>query len=132
MANEQQQIRVLCNGKETTGPAEISVLSSRDAALRGLKAFAMTALAALCTIMIPGVHFLSVPLGLLASPVIGILVFLKGRASIKGMLGDFLCPQCSAANHMDYQEGKPPYFGSCQSCKNPYQVFPLIESSRTD
>lgn len=118
------QLRVVSSGKETTGPATIRRVTQRDAVLRGLKTFALTALAALCTIIIPGVHFLSVPGGLIASPIVGFLVFLKSRGTIRGMSGSFNCPQCGQSNTLEYQEGKPPYFGSCTSCKNPYQVFP--------
>lgn len=118
------QMRVLSNGKETTGPAHIRVVTQREAVIRGLKTCGLTILAALCTIIIPGVHFISVPGGLIAAPIVGVLVFLKSRGAIHGMSGTFNCPQCGQSNTMEYQEGKPPYFGSCASCKNPFQAFP--------
>lgn len=120
----KDQMRVLSNGKESKGQGTIVLITPRDAVLRGLKTFALTALAALCTIIIPGVHFLSVPGGLIAAPIVGIMVFMKSRGTIRGMSGTFPCPQCQHINRLDYQEGKPPYFGSCTACKNPYQVFP--------
>ncbi|MDQ3233476.1 MAG: hypothetical protein M3Q07_16790 [Pseudobdellovibrionaceae bacterium] len=120
----ERQLRAVSGEKETIGPAAIRMLTPRDAALRGLKTFALTALAALCTIIIPGVHFLSVPGGLIAAPIVGILVFLKSRGTIHGMSGSFPCPHCGQSNTLEYQEGKPPYFGSCPQCKNPYQVWP--------
>jgi hypothetical protein len=119
------QLRVVANGKESTGPAFVRRITQRDAVLRGLKTFGLTVLAALCTIIIPGVHFISVPGGLIAAPIIGVLVFMKSRGTIHGMSGSFTCPECGKTNTMEYQEGKPPYFGSCTSCKNPYQVFPI-------
>lgn len=119
------QLRVISNGKETKGPAHIRVVTQREALIRGLKTFGLTVLAALCTIIIPGVHFISVPGGLIAAPLVGVMVFLKSRGSIHGVSGSFSCPQCGQNNVMEYQEGKPPYFGSCTSCKNPYQVFPV-------
>ncbi len=118
------QLRVISNGKEAKGAAHIHIITQREALIRGLKTFGLTVLAALCTIIIPGVHFLSVPGGLIAAPLIGIMVFLKSRGAIDGMSGTFHCPQCGQSNAMEYQEGKPPYFGSCTSCKNPCQVFP--------
>jgi hypothetical protein len=116
---------VLCNGKEVTGPAQIRRTTQRDAVMRGLKTFGLTVLAALCTIIIPGVHFISVPGGLIAAPIVGVMVFLKSRGTVRGMSGSFQCPQCGQSNILEYQEGKPPYFGSCTSCKNPYQAFPV-------
>jgi hypothetical protein len=118
------QLRVVANGKEAKGPAHIRRITQRDAMLRGFKTAGLTVLAALCTIIIPGVHFISVPGGLIAAPIVGVLVFLKSRGSIHGMSGSFPCPVCGQPNVMEYQEGKPPYFGSCTSCKDPYQVFP--------
>ncbi len=118
------QLRVILSGKETKGPAHIHVVTQREALIRGFKTFGLTVLAALCTIIIPGVHFISVPGGLIAAPLVGIMVFLKSRGTVHGMSGTFSCPQCGQHNVMEYQEGKPPYFGSCASCKNPYQVFP--------
>jgi hypothetical protein len=119
------QLRVISNGKEVTGPAHIRRVTQRDAVLRGLKTFALTVLAALCTIIIPGVHFISVPGGLIAAPIVGVMVFLKSRGTIHGMSGSFSCPQCGQNNVLEYQVGKPPYFGSCPACKNPYQAFPV-------
>lgn len=124
MKSQTMKLRAVLNNKESEGPADIQLLTARDALVRGLKTFAMVAVAALCTIIIPGVHFLSVPGGLIAAPIFGVLVFMKSRGAIKGMSGEFNCPECRTLNRMEYQEGKPPYYGSCVSCKNPYQVFP--------
>jgi hypothetical protein len=71
------------------------------------------------------VHFISVPGGLIAAPIVGIMVFLKSRGTIHGMSGSFPCPQCGHSNILEFQVGKPPYFGSCPACKNPYQAFPV-------
>ncbi|WP_141730987.1 hypothetical protein [Oligoflexus tunisiensis] len=118
------QMRVVSSGKEITGSARIVHVTQRDAVLRGLKTFALTVLAALATIIIPGVHFISVPGGLIAAPIVGVMVFMKSRGAVKGMSGSFTCPQCGGSNVLDYQEGKPPYYGSCPTCKSPYQAFP--------
>jgi hypothetical protein len=125
MNNEAEGLmRVVSSGKEITGPARIAHVTQRDAAFRGLKTFALTVLAALATIIIPGVHFISVPGGLIAAPIVGVLVFLKSRGAIKGMSGSFACPQCGGSIVLEYQEGKPPYYGSCPACKNPYEASP--------
>ena len=72
-AESDGQLRVVVNGKEAKGPAHIRRVTQRDAVLRGFKTAGLTVLAALCTIIIPGVHFLSVPGGLIAAPIVLLL-----------------------------------------------------------
>lgn len=120
----EKKLRVLCNGKEAQGPAEIKLVSSSGAAVRGLKSFGMAFFGGLLVLPIPLVHIFGAIL-LIASPFAGLFVALKSRGQIEGMAGSFDCPDCGAANVMEYQEGKAPFYGSCINCKNPYQVFPL-------
>ncbi|MCX6131171.1 MAG: hypothetical protein NTX25_19200 [Proteobacteria bacterium] len=127
--NQYEQFEVLCANKHHECQAKLEIYSVRDSLVRALKTGAMVALAALCTIIIPGVHFLSVPLGLISSPIIATVVFFKNKGQIKGLSANFMCPNCQKENDFAYQEGRPPYFGSCIACKNPYQIISV--SKRT-
>ena len=115
-------VKILSLNRELDCQAIIDLNSSSDALGKGLKTGGLVAMAALCTIVIPGVHFLSVPTGLLISPIIGLLVFVKSRGKIKSVEAKFQCLQCRAEIHHQKEQGKLPYFGSCSQCKVPYQI----------
>jgi hypothetical protein len=116
-------LRALCNNKESIGPAVILYVSNWEAWKRALKTFALAFLGGLLVFPIPLVHIFGAIL-VVTSPIAAIFVFVKSRGMIQGLSGSFDCPSCHAPNTMEYQEGKPPYYGSCQACKNPYQIYP--------
>ena len=120
----ENRLRALCNNKETQGPAVIKLVSTPGAIKRGVKSFFLALIGGIFITPIPGAHIVGILL-LVAAPIAGFVVFFKSRGMIEGMSGSFDCPSCGTPNVMEYQEGKPPFYGSCVSCKNPYQVFPL-------
>lgn len=121
------RLRVSSDGKDWTGRAQIRRVSLRDAVQRGIKAGGLVALAALSTIIVPGVHFISVPGGLLAAPVVALLVFTRLKGSVSGVAGAFPCPHCGSLNTIDINDGRPPYYGSCSGCQSPYDAWPEAE-----
>lgn len=86
--------------------------------------FALTLLGAILSIVLPGLHFITVPLGILASPFVGVYFYITSKGTVKRMTGDFLCPECQANNHMAFRT--PPYSGNCPQCQLDFQVTPLL------
>ncbi len=86
--------------------------------------FVLTLLAAILSIVLPGLHFITVPLGVLASPFVGIYFYRRtSKGAVKQINGDFLCPECQANNHVAFR-GAPPYSYKCVQCQHDLQVRP--------
>lgn len=117
-------LRAIVNNKEVLGSAEIRHVASHGAILRAAKAFFLALIGGIIVLPIPLVHIFGAIL-IVGSPIAAIVVFFKSRGMVEGMSGRFHCPDCKADNIVEYQEGKPPYYGSCAGCRNPYQVFPV-------
>lgn len=88
--------------------------------------FVLTLLGAILSIVLPGLHFITVPLGVLASPFVGIYVFFTRKGVVKWVTGNFLCPECQANNHVAFR-GPPPYSVNCVQCEHRLHVAPLQE-----
>lgn len=93
--------------------------------------FVLTLSGALLTIILPGLHFVTVPLGVLASPFVGIYFFISGKGAVNRMTGDFQCPECQANNQVAFR-ASPPYFGNCVQCQHAFKAVPLIEGVAAD
>jgi hypothetical protein len=88
-----------------------------------MKMFVLTVLVAIISIILPGLHFITVPLGILASPFIGIYIYFTRKGAVKRMTGEFFCPECQANNHVAFR-GSPPYSYKCVQCQHDFQVRP--------
>lgn len=87
--------------------------------------FVLTLLGAILSIVLPGLHFITVPLGILASPFVGIYFYRTRKGTVKRIVGDFLCPECRANNHVTFRAA-PPYFGNCIQCQHDFQLALLL------
>lgn len=87
--------------------------------------FVLTLLGAILSILLPGLHFITVPLGLLASPFVGIYVFFSRKGAVKRMTGEFSCPECQTNNDVAFR-GPPSYFVNCVQCQHGLQVAPML------
>jgi Zn ribbon nucleic-acid-binding protein len=87
--------------------------------------FVLTLLGAVLSILLPGLHFITVPLGVLASPFVGMYVFLTRKGAVKRTAGEFSCPECQASNDVAFR-GSPSYFVNCVQCQHSLQVAPLL------
>ncbi|MBY0575278.1 MAG: hypothetical protein K2P67_01615 [Gallionellaceae bacterium] len=119
-----QSLQVHCNNKETVVSGQVEFYTTGGAALQGIKMFVLTLLGAILSIVLPGLHFITVPLGILASPFIGFYFFRTRKGAVKRITGDFLCPECQASNYMAFRAA-PYYFGNCVQCQHEFQVIPL-------
>lgn len=117
-------LQVHSNDKETVGGCQVEFYTTRGALLQGMLMFILTLLGAIFSIVLPGLHFITVPLGILASPFVGVYFFITRKGAVKRMTGDFLCPECQANNHVDFRA--PPYTGNCAQCRHDFQLVPLL------
>ena len=128
MSSNLYPMQVYCNGKETVGSCQIEFYTNGAAIFRGVKMFVLVLFGAICSIVLPGLHFVTVPLGVLASPLVGIYFFFISKGAVKRTDGEFVCPECQATNHVTYRAGTPPYVGNCVQCQHHFEATPLLES----
>jgi hypothetical protein len=126
MNQTSHQMQVHCNGKEAVGSCQVELYTTGGAALKGVKMFVLVLFGAVLTVVLPGLHFVTVPFGVLASPFVGIYFFVTRKGAVKTMTGDFLCPECQANNHVEFKKGLPPYFGQCVQCQHDFQAESLL------
>lgn len=126
MSHNHAAIHIRCNGKESHGAGQVTFYTTGGAVLRGLKFFGLTLLGAVFSILLPGLHFITVPLGLLAAPFVGIFGFMSSRDAIRKLEGAFQCPECNSENPLLFRARQPPYYGDCIQCKSPYAVTPIL------
>lgn len=93
--------------------------------------FALTLFGAIFSIVLPGLHFITVPLGILISPFVGVYFYVASKDSVKMMAGEFLCPECQANNHVAFR-GRPPYSSKCVQCENDFKAEPLLQVESTE
>lgn len=117
-------LQVHCNNKETVGSCLIEFYTTKGAFLQGTKMFVLTLLGAIASVVLPGLHFITVPLGILASPFVGAYFYYTRKGAVKWITGDFLCPECQANNHVAFR--RPPYSGNCVQCQYDFQAVPLL------
>lgn len=125
MSQVPHPLQVHCNDKEASGSCQVEFYTTAGAFLQGITMFVLTLLGAILSILLPGLHFITVPLGVLASPFVGIYVFLSRKGAVKRMTGDFFCPECQANNDMAFR-GPPPYSNKCVQCQHDFQAAPLL------
>lgn len=125
MSQALHPLQVHCNDKETTGSCQVEFYTTAGAVRKGIMMFVLTLLGAILSILLPGLHFITVPLGVLASPFVGIYVFLSRKGAVKRMTGDFFCPECQAKNEVAFR-GPPPYSSRCVQCQHEFQAAPSL------
>jgi Zn ribbon nucleic-acid-binding protein len=118
-------MRVTSADNETVGSFQVELYSPRQAARKGVK-MALTALfLAILSVVLPVIHFVSVPLGILASPFVGIYYYLTRKGTPKCMTADFVCPDCQASNHVAAPKMAELYESVCVQCQHKIQLTPL-------
>ena len=120
-----QTLQVQCNDKESVGRCQVEFYTTGGAVFQGIKMFVLTLLTAIFSILLPGLHFITVPLGIVASPFIGGYFFFTSKGALKRMTGEFICPECQANNHVAFR-GPSPYSYTCVQCQHGLQVAPLL------
>ncbi|MDR2187724.1 MAG: hypothetical protein LBE62_06685 [Azonexus sp.] len=81
-------------GGRADGVLEVRQLSLSERALRGAVGLGLTWLLAAMSVVLPGIHFVSVPLLLLAGPVVA---FLRYRRTTRNERISGACPTCGRA-----------------------------------
>lgn len=117
-------LQVLCSNKETVGSCQVEFYTSKGALLQGTKMFVLTLCGAIFSVVLPGLHFITVPLGILASPFVGVYVYYTRKDALKWITGDFICPDCQATNHVAFR--RHPCSGTCAQCQHTFQAAPLF------
>jgi hypothetical protein len=75
MEETSHAIQVKSADKETVGSYRLEYYTPGEARSKGIKMFFVTLAAAIVSVVLPGVHFVSVPLGILASPLVGVYFY---------------------------------------------------------
>ncbi len=131
MMNQTQipiPLNVSYQDKKSVGCCQVEFHTRGSAVRKGLTAFILTLLAASVSILLPGLHFITVPLGIVASPFVGAYFFITSKGRMKRMDGEFSCPECQAINHVSFR-GIPPYNFNCVQCLNELRIAPLLPDS---
>jgi len=116
MEGTSHSILVKSADKETVGDYRLDYYTPTEARRKGVKMFLVTLAAAIVSVVLPGVHFVSVPLGILASPLVGIYFYKTRKDAAKSMTADFVCPECQAKNHVASPDIRAYYVSQCASC----------------
>lgn len=128
---ETCRLRVTCNEKETIGNCRIDHYTRKEALFKGIKMWLIVMLVSALSIVIPLVHFVSVPVGLALSPLVGLYYFFTRRGAPKRVIGDFLCPECQSKNHVETVRIDKHYFGECAHCHREFEMVPQPSGART-
>jgi hypothetical protein len=113
LLHQNQKLSILC---------ELVPADKGEALASGLK-FGFGALGlTLLTIFIPIVHFVSVPLGLIFSPIIGFAVY-KIYSMSQQLSGSFQCPSCQSPQKFLVEKTG----NTLLMCKQCNHDFPLYE-----
>jgi len=88
------EISLLVEGIAQTVAVQVTICSPAQARRKGVAIGFLVALGAAVSIFIPIVHFLSVPLGLIAAPVAGYAAYRIHLNSVDIITGGLTCPHC--------------------------------------
>lgn len=125
MERAPHSMQVKSADNETVGGYRVERYTAGEARRKGVKMALGTLLAAILSILLPGIHFVSVPLGILASPFVGIYFFRSLNGAPRSMTGDFLCPDCQAANHVSAPRVSSWYEIRCAQCRHEIRLTPM-------
>lgn len=107
------------SGKQQDATVTIAEWTPQERLRRGLKFFGICWGAAILTIFIPILHFILVPLLLLAGPVAGYHFYQQERMMLGGQA---ICPQCGAPLQIEKGPAKWPAEELCTVCRTALQV----------
>jgi hypothetical protein len=122
MSDEQPvQLRLSAEGKE--GSASLSVIrfTKGERGKRAVKALALCWIAAIAAIAIPVLHFILVPLLILAGPLAAYVVYRQEAVIPRATL---ICPKCAAEVPLSRTAPNWPIFAHCGSCSSFVKAIP--------
>jgi hypothetical protein len=117
----QTPLQVRCNDAASLGSCQVECYTKGGALFKGIMMFVLVLLGAILSIVLPGLHFITVPLGVVASPIVGIYYFISRKGKVKRITGNFSCPNCEGINHVAFR-GAPPYSVNCVQCQHALQL----------
>lgn len=124
MERISQSMQVKSEDRETVGDYRLEYYTKKNAIHKGIKAFLITLVVAVASIVLPGIHFVSVPLGLLAAPFVGVYFYSSRKGTPKSMAADFACPECQAKNHVAAPRVTAFYECKCVQCQADLRLTP--------
>lgn len=124
MGQASHPLEAESNGNETLGSCRFERYTPRQALHRGIKMAMVTLGLAVASVILPGIHFISVPLGILASPFVGAYYYRASKGVPKSMRGDFECPDCRAPNRVAAPRITAFYVARCKECQTEVRLTP--------
>lgn len=121
MSDEIKEIpaRFVCCEKETIGTITYRRFSGSSRNVRALRALIITVGVTVFAVLIPGAHFVLVPLGVLLTPVITFLSYRK-KEQVDG--GEGKCPMCGAMLSVGVMKYSRVLIENCSSCHRPVDI----------
>jgi hypothetical protein len=120
-------LRVTSPDGQTVASYRVHHYSTRQAVNRGLKMTLTAFLWSVVSVVLPVIHFVSVPLGILASPFIGLYYYHRSKGAPRSMTADFVCPDCHTPNHVSAPEIAARYESVCVNCQQKIALTPMTE-----
>jgi len=99
------------------GSAQLNVCTKAEAAKKGLLWLAACWGGALCAVPIPLVHFVAVPIGVLAGPIVGYVIFRMHHhaTDLSALVGN--CPSCQKSLLLGTRAANWPVPFQCPACQ---------------
>lgn len=113
---QQNAISILLvspSGKQQPATVTVEEWNKQERLRRGLKFFGICWGAAVVAVFIPILHFILVPLLVLAGPIIGYYFYQQERMSLGGQ---GMCPNCGALLKIEKGPAKWPSEEMCTAC----------------
>ena len=92
--------------------------SRSEAMKKGLKIGSMVFLGAIASILVPLVHFISVPVGLLAAPIISTIIYKSYVGQLEVTTGNVICPKCQEGISLEKMTFLDHLQVECKKCKH--------------
>lgn len=107
------------DGKETRGQVYVRTFPPRERIFRALKFLGLGWGAAVVAVFIPILHFILVPLFLIAGPAIAFWAY--GQTSVV-LGGQGTCPHCGASLPLERSADRWPLDDLCSRCRNRVKI----------
>jgi hypothetical protein len=120
-------LRATSPDNQTIGSYRVEHYSTKQALHRGSKVTLTVFLWSVVSVVLPVIHFVSVPLGILVSPFIGLYYFHRSKGAPGSMTADFVCPDCRAPNHVSAPKIADRYESICVKCQHKIELTPIAE-----
>ena len=115
----ERSVRFVCCEKETSGTIRFRSFSRATRNLRALRALVITLGVTIAAVFIPGAHFVLVPLGVLATPVVTFLAYRK-KEQVDG--GEGKCPMCGVIMMVGVTSYSRVLVENCPGCHRPVDI----------